>query len=106
MISLSGKRANNINNNNSYIVIFSSCGWTEFTADLFMSQKTPPQRHQKPLPITLYRNPLVSSSDTLNIESSEFPFHTLRGQQRGEQSWRIHKGAAEESERSNKQFGL
>lgn len=47
-----------------------------------MSKQTPPQRHQSPHLITLYRNLLVSYSDTSNIESLEFPFHTRRG--RGE----------------------
>lgn len=44
-----------------------------------MSKQTPPQRQQSPPLITLYRNLLVSYSDTSNIESLEFPFHTLKG---------------------------
>lgn len=44
-----------------------------------MSKQTPPQRHQSPHLITLYRNLLVSYSDASNIERLEFPFHTQRG---------------------------
>lgn len=51
-----------------------------------MSKQTPPQRHQSPHMITLYRNLLVSYSDTSNIESLEFPFHTQRGRGDGREA--------------------
>ncbi len=53
---------------------------------LFMSMRTPPQRHQSPHLITLYRNLLVSHSDTSNIESLEFPFHKQRGRGDGREA--------------------
>lgn len=106
---------------NVFIIVFSGCSehcmdtfWLLNLQDspglvstgLFMSKQTPPQRQQSPPLITLYRNLLVSYSDTSNIESLEFPFHTLRGRggwQRGGQSGG-HTGAAEEREKSKERW--
>lgn len=52
-----------------------------------MSKQTPLQRNQSAQLITLYRNLLVSYSDTLNIESLEFPFHTQQGRAEGTESY-------------------
>lgn len=76
--------------------------WLVLFVFLLISKQTPKQRHQIPHCITLYRNLLVSYSDTSNIESLEFPFHTRSGRgesiqaDRGEAiRWQRHGGKSQ-----------
>lgn len=90
----------------TFIAIFS--GSTLRTVALLLSVAClcPSQRHQSPLLVTLYRDLLGSHSDTSNIESLEFPFHTPRQRvERGREVGTTLRGSGGEG-RAKRTVGL